>query len=403
MTVDTLSLPEARRIALASLGLARPRPSSRIDIRHLRAVVHQLSLVQIDYVNVLIPAHFLVPFTRLGPYDVRRFHDLIYQRNEFTEQWAHEASIIPMRTWPLLRHRMPPHPPRPRWIKDYMRRNRAYVDRVLAEIETRGPLAASDLPTPADRPAKLNGTWIGTIQRAILEDLFSEGTLASADRYANFVRAYDLAENRIPTEHFQRQVDKTDAQRELLLQAAESYGVATAADLADYFRMSIRDARSRLAELVEAAALREVRVESWTETAYLHPKAKLPRCSDAAALVSPFDPLIWFRPRAARLFDFEYRIEIYVPAAKRRWGYYVLPFLLGDRLVARVDLKAHRQQSTLSVIAAYVEPHADPQEVAQALAAELRTLARWLGLENVTVGRRGNLARHLRTAAALRG
>jgi uncharacterized protein YcaQ len=234
----------------------------------------------------------------------------------------------------------------------------------------------------------------------VLEAHFGRGALAVAARRPDFARVYDLAERVIPPEHHRRELGREESQRALLLRAARAHGVATAADLADYDRMPIGEARPRLAELIESGALRLVRVEGWKEPAYLHPEAQSPRTIDAAALLSPFDPVVWYRPRTARLFGFDYRIEIFVPQPKRRWGYYVLPFLLGDRLVARVDLKADRAGSRLIVPAAYIEAHAQPVAAAGALAEELRAMANWLSLDSVAVGDRGDLARPL--AAALR-
>jgi uncharacterized protein YcaQ len=219
-----------------------------------------------------------------------------------------------------------------------------------------------------------------------------------AERRPNFSRVFDLAERVIPAKHHRRRVDREDAQRELLGNASRAHGVGTAADLADYYRMPIREARPRLMELIEAREVRQVRVEGWRETAYLHRDAGLPARIDAAALLSPFDPVIWYRDRAARLFGFDYRIEIYVPQEKRRWGYYVVPFLLGDRLVARVDLKADRSERRLLVLASYLEAHAKPSQVAEALARELRTMAGWLGLDALKVARRGGLAKALAAA-----
>jgi uncharacterized protein YcaQ len=250
-------------------------------------------------------------------------------------------------------------------------------------------------------PRRIEGSWHGSVRRAVLEAHFGRGLLAVAERRPDFARVYDLAERRIPREHHARVLGRTEAQRELLRRAARAHGVGTAADLADYYRMPVREARPRLAELVEEGALRAVRVAGWREPAYLHPEARLPGRVEAAALLSPFDPLVWFRPRAARLFDFDYRIEIFVPRPKRRWGYYVMPFLLGDRLVARVDLKADRPGRRLLVLAAYLEPLAEADPVATALAAELRTLADWLGLEAVVVEHRAGFGRPL--AAAVRG
>jgi uncharacterized protein YcaQ len=398
MPQDDLSLSEARRIALAAQGLDRPRPSS-VDARHLRRTIRQLGLLQLDFVNVLVPAHYQVLFSRLGPYVRAGLDDLVYRRREFTEHWAHEASILPVESWPLLRHRMETHRVRPYGFETVLQRHADYVHWVLEEVRTRGPLTAGDLPEPAGMDRRIANAWV-TVPRAVLEAHFGRGVLAVAERRPNFARAYDLAERVLPAEHHGRQLSRDEAQRELLRQAASAHGVGTASDLADYFRMSVHDARPRLAELVEAGELRSVRVEGWREPAYLHRQARLPSRIDTAALLSPFDPVVWYRPRAARLFAFDYRIEIFVPEAKRRWGYYVLPFLLGDRLVARVDLRADRNGRRLLVLAAYREEHAEPGAVAPALAAELRTLANWLGLKAVVVERRGNLARPL--AAAVR-
>jgi len=411
MSRDDLTLSEARRIALAAQGFDRPRPR-RVEASQLCRTVRQLGLLQIDYVNVLVPAHYLVLFSRLGPYDKSCLDSLIYRRREFTEQWAHERSIVPVESWPLLRHRMETHRVRPWGFEKFLEKNPDYVDWVLNEVRARGPLTADDLPEPGGMP-KLAGVWNVSrdprrmsdkwgwglaVKTQVLEAHFGRGKLAVADRQPNFARMYDLAERVIPPEHHRRKVRGEQAQRELLRLAARSHGVGTAGDLADYYRMPIREARQRLAELVKAGELREVRVEGWREPAYLYPQARQPRRIEASTLLSPFDPVVWTRARVARLFDFDYRIEIFVPQPKRRWGYYVLPFLLGDRLVARVDLKADRTERRLLVLAAYLEPDAKPGVVADALAAELRTMAAWLGLDSVAVGRRGGFARPLAAA-----
>jgi uncharacterized protein YcaQ len=241
--------------------------------------------------------------------------------------------------------------------------------------------------------------WGLAIRRQVLEAHFGFGRLAVAGRLPNLARVYDLTERVLPREHHRRHVEPGEAQRELLRLAAQAHGVGTAGDLADYYRMPIRQARQRLSELVAAGDLREVRVEGWREPAFLDPEARLPRQLGASALLSPFDPVVWHRARAARLFGFDYRIEIFIPQAKRKWGYYVLPFLLGDRLVARVDLKADRRAKCLLVLAAYVESHVEPGAVADALASELRTMATWLGLDLVRIKRRGAFARRLAAAA----
>jgi uncharacterized protein YcaQ len=390
MSRDTLSLDEARRVALAAQGFDRPRPRGPVDATHLRRTIRQLGLLQIDFVNVLVPAHYQVPFSRLGPYERSRLDDLVYRRREFTEQWAHEAAIVPAETWPLLRHRRETRRIRPYGFEKFLEQNPDYVRRVLDEVRERGPLTADDLPLPDSDDHHLPSDWSWSVRRAVLEAHFTRGRLAVADRKPDFARSYDLPERVLPAEHHGRRVEREEAQRELLRQAARALGVATLADLADYFRMLGREARPSVVELVAAGELRPVRVEGWREQAYLHRDAKVPGRVEAAALLSPFDPVVWFRPRAQRLFDFEHRFEIFVPPAKRKWGCYVLPFLLGDRLVARVDLKADRGERRLRVLAAHLEPHAEAGPVAEALAAELRGMADWLGMESVAVeGRRG--------------
>ncbi len=400
MKATELSVSEARRIALAAQGadLARPR---RPGITHLRRLVHRLGLLQIDSVNVLIPAHYMVPFSRLGPYDTTRLDDLVYRRREFTEQWAREASIVPVATWPLLRYRMQDHDRRERATAAFLAANARYANRVLRAVRTRGPLVAADIPEPDAPRRPRRGFWDWSVAKTALEAHFARGTLAVADRRGtNQARVYDLTTRVLPARVRHRRIDRATAQRELLQRAARAHGIGTAGDLADYHRMPIREARQRLDELVTSGALEAVRVEGWKEQAFLHPQAEHPRRIAACMLLSPFDPIVWHRPRVARLFDFDYVLEIWVPRAERRWGYYVLPFLLGERLVARVDLKADRERRHLLVHAAYREPHARADAVAAALARELRTLAAWLQLDAVVVGRRGNLATAL--ARALR-
>jgi len=305
-----------------------------------------------------------------------------------------------METWPLLRHRMERHRVRPWGFEKIMEERPSYIDWVLDQVRTRGPLVADDLREHDFSLRRIPGAWFGSVARAALEAHFGRGLLGIADRLPNFARAYDLAERVVPAEHHTRRVDRGDAQRELLRLAGRALGIAAAGDLADYYRMPIREARPRLAELVEAGDLREARVEGWARPAYLHREARVPRSMDAASLLSPFDPVVWYRPRAERLFQFAYRIEIFVPQPQRKWGYYVLPFLLGERLVARVDLKADRAARRLRVRAAYLEPGADSGAVAQALAGELATWAGWLDLDSVAVEKRGTFARAL--AAAVR-
>ena len=392
----TYSLSEARRIALAAQGFDRRRPA-RVTLRDLRRVIHQLGLLQIDYVNVLGPAHYHVPFSRLGPYPRALLDELIYRRREFTEQWAHEASIVPMSSWPLLRYRREEHRPRPYGFEKFLQEHSDFVDSVLEQVRARGPLTAGAFPHPDLETDVLDHAWFKSVPRATLEAHFGRGLLAVAQRLPNFAREYDVAERVIPEPHFSRQVTREEAQRALLLLAAGANGISTAADLADYYRMPAGQARPRVAELVKSGELLEVSVETWSAPAYTLPVTRVPRQIRAAALLSPFDPVVWFRPRAARLFHFDYRVEIFFPETQRKWGYYVLPFLFGERLVARVDLKADRAGARLVVLATHVEQGVDLAEIAAPLARELWQLARWHGLKEVTLTGRNPLRRLLAT------
>jgi uncharacterized protein len=393
LTSCTLSLSEARRIALAAQGFDRPRPRGAVRAEHIRSVIRQLGLVQLDFVNVVIPAHFTVLFSRLGPYDKRLFEEVAYG-GEFTEQWAHEASIVPVATWPLLRYRMERHRIWPRGFSAFLEKHADYATWVLQEVGRRGATLAEDLPVPDGVERRIPGTWARTVPRATLEAHFGRGLLGVAARQQNFARLYDLAERLVPREHHSRHVEAAEAQRELLRHAARAHGIGTTADLADYYRMPIREARPRLAELAEAGEIVEVEVDG--RRAWLHKDARAPRSIDAVTLLAPFDPLLWYRPRVRWLFGFDYRVEIFVPKPQRRWGHYVLPFLLGERLVARVDLKANRAARSLDALAAYLEPGIPADEVVKPLGVELGTFAEWLGLESVKVGRRGNLSQALR-------
>ncbi|MBI3681160.1 MAG: YcaQ family DNA glycosylase [Acidobacteria bacterium] len=379
-----LSLAEARRIALAAQGFDRPR-LGKVRASHLGSAIRRLGLIQLDFVNVLVPSHYLVLFSRLGAYPRSLLDDLVYKRREFTEQWAHEASIVPVETWPLLRHRMETHRVRPWGFEKFLEQRSAYTDWVLNQVRERGPLTADDLPEPEDAPRRMADRWGWgrAVRRQVFEAHFGFGRMAVVNRLPNFARVYDLAERIVPLEHYGCKVAPVEAQRKLLHLAARAHGIGTAADLADYYRMPVKEARPRLAELAESGELREVRVEGWRETAYLDRQARLPGHIDAEALLSPFDPVVWHRERVRRLFDFDYRLEIFVPAGKRKWGYFVLPFLLGDRLVARVDLKADRPARRLLVLAAHYEKDVKRRPAGEALARELRALGSWLGLDSV--------------------
>ena len=393
-----VSAAEARRIALGAQGFDRPRPANADDVRHFRRVMATLGLLQLDFVNVLVPAHYLVVWSRLGRYERARFDRFIYGREAFTEQWAHEASIVPVDAWPLLAERRAKWRMHPRNPLRKLADRRSYLDDVLRRVEEQGALTASDLPG-MDGPRRKPGDWHRSIPRWALEYHFARGSLCVERRLANFQRVYDLTERIVPAEHRAPLPAAGDARRELLRRAARAFGIATAQDLADYYRMSPRDAAPHIDELVADGELVEVDVEGWAEQGLLDVNARSPRRIEACTLLSPFDPVVWYRPRALRLFDFHYRIEIYVPAGQRRYGYYVLPFLLGDRIVARVDLKADRASATLRVCHAYAEDGVDRLEAAARLGDELAALAGWLELANIDVNPHNAFSRQLRSLA----
>lgn len=389
---------EARRIAIAAQGLAAPRPTGRVDRRHVRKVFDRVGLIQIDSVNVLVRSQELPLWSRLGPHDHSALPAMA-RDGELFEYWSHEASLLPVALWPLHRWRMDAARDGAMWagLREAQETDPGYVEAVLQEVRDRGPLSAGELSDPGRK----QGPWWGWNKgKQALEYLFWCGTV-TARRAAQFERVYDLPERMLPAEVLAAPVpSEHDARRALLLIAARSCGIGTAADIADHFRMKVTVARPLIAELVEEGLLQQVEVAGWKDTAYLHPEATLPRSVDACALLSPFDSLVWFRPRDERLFEFHYRLEIYTPAPKRRFGYYVLPFLLGDRIVARVDLKADRQAGVLRAFASYAEDHTHPREIVAPLAAELVAMSAWLGLGGVEVGPKGDLsaplARHLR-------
>jgi uncharacterized protein len=400
-----MSRRDARRVALAAQGFSDRRPTGRIDSRHFRRVLDRLATVQIDSVNVVTRSHELVFFARLGPYDRAALNRWLWDSRQVFEYWGHEASLHPVSRHPLLRWRMAGDHP---WngIRRSARDNPAMVESALAEIAARGPVSISDLEVHQQAPRQEASWWGWGDGKRVVEHLFYSGDV-TATRRNGFTRFYVLPERWLPADVLAAPTpDADDARRELLLIAARAHGLGTARDLADYYRINVPAAAKLLAGLADDGALERVRVEGWTQPAYLHPEARRPRRRlRARALLSPFDSLIWERGRTERLFDFRYRIEIYVPASKRVHGYYVLPFLLDEHLVGRVDLKADRQAGVLRVRAAWAEPEnvlrrVDGRErVASELAAELAALAAWLDLPGgVDVEPRGDLAPALSAA-----
>ena len=395
---DRLPAALARRIALAAQGFADPRPTGPVDGRQLRRLTSRLAVLQIDSVNVLSRAHYLPAFSRLGPYPREALDALAGRRTELFEYWAHEASLLPVRLHPHLRWRMAAAEEHAWGSMVRIQRERpGYVSEVLERVRQAGPLKASDLAEP--RPDRPGSMWNWHAGKVALEWLFYTGVITTRGRTAGFERVYDLTERVLPAAVLEVSTpDPADAVRELVRTASRALGVATERDLRDYFRLRPQAARAAMAELADAGELLPVEVVGWGAPAWLHPEARRPRWVRARALLSPFDSLVWERPRVERLFGFRYRLEIYTPAAQRVHGYYVLPFLLGDRLVARVDLKADRQAGVLRVQAAFAEDGVDRAEVAAALAGELALMAGWMQLDAVVVGERGDLAAELAAA-----
>jgi uncharacterized protein len=404
---------QARRLAIAAQGLARPRPTGRVDARHLRRVIDDVGLLQLDSVNVFCRSHYMPVFSRLGPYPRAALDRLAWHENggakpgragrrDLIEYWGHEASLLPVELQPLLRWRMA-RADALAWkgVARVAAEQPQLLEFVLDVVRERGPIRASELAAKGRRrePREM---WSWSEEKTALEYLFFAGRVC-APRRVNFERLYDLPERVLPRPVLEAPTPSQDeAQRQLLLIAAKRLGVATEADLGDYFRLPRTESKARVAELAEDGSLVPVRVEGWRQPAYLSTErpAGLRRAASARALLTPFDSLVWARERTERLFDFRYRIEIYTPALKRVHGYYVLPFLLGDRLVARVDLKSDRQAGVLRVRGAFAEPHADLAHVAAELADELRLLAGWLELDSVSVARKGDLAASLRNVLA---
>jgi uncharacterized protein YcaQ len=392
MRPKRLSVSQARRVALGAQGFAAAAPAGRVDRRHLHRLMGRLRVLQIDSINVVVRSHYLPMFSRLGAYERDLIDREAYRRRTLFEYWAHEASLVPVALHPLLRWRMARGEAWGRMAR-MADEKPGYVQAVLDEVTDRGPIAASELSEPGVR----RGPWWGWGDgKATMEWLFWTGQVAVAER-RNFERRYDLPERVLPPEVLALATPPVEeAHRLLLAQAAAAIGVGTAADLADYFRIRVPEARPRLAELVEAGELVPAEVEGWERPAYLHVDARLPRRVDGRALLSPFDSLVFERSRTERLFAFRYRLEVYVPSAQRVHGYYVLPLLLGERLVGRVDLKADRRRRVLLVPGAFAEPDADRGEVVGPLVGELVRLAGWLGLDDIEVGERGDLAGGLR-------
>ncbi len=392
--VTTLSQSQARRIALGAQGFL-DRPHDQPTMRTLNRTLERTGVLQVDSVNVLQRAHFMPLYSRMGGYDV----DLLARASarkprRLVEYWAHVQALMPVELWPVMQHRMASYrTQKHKWWGTEVSED--LVTNLIAEIRDRGASTARDLDDGLPRDKKHWG-WNWSATKRALDYLYMVGDVAIAGRNSQFEVRYDLPERVLPADVLAAPTPTLDeANLELVRRAARSHGVATVRCLADYYRTLQEPAKRAVDQLVEEGELQPVRIEGWNRPAYLHRDARRPRRVDARALLSPFDPVCWLRERTEKLFDFHYRIEIYTPAAQRQYGYYVLPFLLGEEIVGRVDLKADRQSGRLVVKAAYAEPHA-PVETAEELSAELVRLAGWLGMDELTVEPRGDLAPLLR-------
>ncbi len=394
MTNAEVSLRDARQLVLAAQGFRNRSLTRQPGLASLSETASQLGAIQIDSVNVVVRSHYMPLFSRLGPYPMKPLDDLVYRRRSLFEYWCHEASLVPMPLYPLFKHRMEEAKPNSR-VAHLLDTAPHYIESVLRQIEDGGPLIVSDLADPGQR----TGPWWGYNKGKIaLEWLFATGRLAIADR-RNFARVYDLAERVIPFKYLNAPILPPEkAIRELLLISAKALGIGTVADIADYYRIRPQVAREPISELEEDGQLVRVSVAGWNELAYMPSEAAVSANIEASALLSPFDSLIWKRDRTERLFGFRYRIEIYVPQSVRQFGYYVMPLLMGDQLVARVDLKANRQESTLMVKSAYMEEGQDSRLVSSKLAPRLNEMSEWLGMGQVKVSRSGNLSKDLLAA-----
>ncbi len=405
--MEVLGPAAVRRAALAAQGFADARPAGVVGRRHLARLLARVRLLQLDSVNVAVRAHYMPVFSRLGPYDRGLVDDAAWTHaarrpRMLVEYWAHEASLLPVDDWPLLLSGAK----RAGWWRHYAalaEREPRLVDAVLAAVKELGPVGAGALETALGAgQARPKGAswWARSDVKRVCEWLFGTGQLTTGAR-VHFQRLYDLPERVLPPEVLARHpADPDVSARELVRRAAGALGVATEPDLRDYYRLGPAQSQQAVAELVDAGALEPVAVRGWRHPAYRLPAARIPRRVQARALLSPFDPLVWERDRTERIFGFRYRIEIYVPERHREYGYYVFPFLLDDALVARVDLKADRAGGVLRVPGAFAEAGVEVPRVAAELAAALREMAAWQGLDAVAVGGRGDLAAPL--AAALR-
>lgn len=399
--MPTLTAAQARRIAVAAQGFHEPKPGV-LTRGHLKRLISRIQVLQLDSVSVCVRAHYAPVFSRLGPYDRDVLDRAAWSHTAraprlLTEYWAHEAALMAVDDWPLLRWRMREYE-HGRWGTEIVKRNVRLAEDIVTAVAELGPSTAGQIEAhlEAEPRGRKGPWWDRSDTKWVAEALWSAGVLTTATR-VGFARHYDLTERVLPVEVLAREVSDEEAVRELILRAAGALGVGTEPDLRDYFRLNPTQSKPAVAALVAEGELEPVEVAGWNAPAYLRAGQKVPRRDRGTALLCPFDPLVFFRPRMERLFDgFHYRIEIYTPAHKRQFGYYVWPFLLDGELVGRVDLK--RADGVLNVVGAFAEDGRDRAHVAAGMAAELRAMAGWLGLDDVVVGDRGDLVTELRAA-----
>lgn len=405
-TPSRLSLKQARRVALAAQGFNGRRPPATFTSSHVTQLIERLGVLQIDSVNALVRSHYLPLYSRLGNYPQKLLDQVAWsqgRQRKLFEYWGHEASLLPVELYPLMRWRMQRASQGEgiyQQLAKFGREEQATIARVLQAVRDQGALGAGSLSTRQERAGPW---WDWSAEKHALEWLFAAGEVTVSGR-RGFERLYDLPERVLPSSIINHpDISEADAQRGLLLRATTALGVGTEKDIRDYFRQDPAPAKAGLAELLEEGAIEKVQVQGWKQPAYVLPALKVPRKITASALLSPFDSLIWERARTERLFDFHYRLEIYTPAHKRIYGYYVLPFLHNERIAARIDLRAERAAGRLAVHAVHEEEPGLDEEGMHALAANLRQLADWLGLPDVLINCQRASAARLRVAFLAQG
>ena len=397
--MSSLSILEARRLALASQGLVAQRPAGKIGRRHLRQCMKKMEIVQLDAVPVVVRTQYLPFFSRLGPYRQKLFDEIAYRDDEWFELWAHEASIAPVEIEPYFRFNKVRAANGDTWKGLYRLaiEEPSYIKKVLREVKLKGPLEAKNLSDP--QPRKQAGWGPRSKGQLALNWLYRIGEVGIR-RGPNFEKQFDLLDRIVPSRILNLPTPTDhESLMNLLLRSAKAYGIATERDLIDYFRLPTKEAREALVDLVENHQLERVRVESWKEKAYISPQTSIPESSNVCSLVSPFDPIVWNRKRLDRLFDFQYKLEMYMPESKRRFGYYVLPLLVGDRFVGRFDIRNIRDKGALHIKASFLERKVEAEDIAHKVFGELANLAQFLGAQEIRIDRKGNFSLQLKKAS----